>query len=136
MQQLQPPPVFLFDGDCAFCSATAQRIDRWVPGPTTITPWQWTDLEPLGVTVDEVDAAVVMVDVHLRHRAGPEALADLLTSSTSTAWRAVGRVLGLRPVLALAWPTYRLIARNRHRLPGGTAQCSLPQAERHLDPPA
>jgi hypothetical protein len=28
------------------------------------------------------------------------------------------------------WPLYRLISRNRHKLPGGTAACSLPQAER------
>jgi len=33
-------------------------------------------------------------------------------------------------VLWAAWPMYRWIARNRHRLPGGTATCSLPQAER------
>ena len=102
-----------------------------MPSPVSIVPWQWTDLEPLGVSVDEVDAAVVLVSVTLAHRAGPEALADLFRSSTSGTWRAVGRVLDTRLVLAVAWPTYRLIARNRHRMPGGTAQCSLPQAERH-----
>lgn len=101
-----------------------------MPSPTTLVPWQWTDLEPLGVSVDEVDVAVVMVGVDLRHRSGPEALADLLTSSTATGWRACGRLLGSAPVLIVAWPIYRLIARNRHRMPGGTAQCSLPQAQR------
>ncbi len=126
--------MFLFDGDCSFCSSSARVLERRVPGPTTITPWQWTDLEPLKVTVDEVDAAVVMVDVRLQHRSGPEALADLLATSTSRACRAAGRVLGLRPTLVVAWPLYRLIARNRHRMPGGTQQCSLPQAERTPHP--
>lgn len=131
MQQAVSPPVLLFDGDCAFCSSCARWITAHVPTPVDLHPWQWTDLEPLGVEVDEVDAAVVLVDVHLRHTSGPEAFAGLLRSSTSGAWRAAGRVLGVRPVLAVAWPVYRWIARNRHRMPGGTAQCSLPQAERN-----
>jgi hypothetical protein len=29
-----------------------------------------------------------------------------------------------------AWPAYRPISRNRDRLPGGTAVCALPRAER------
>jgi predicted DCC family thiol-disulfide oxidoreductase YuxK len=124
------PPVLLFDGDCAFCSSCARWITAHVPTPVSLEPWQWVELEPLGVTVDEVDVAVVHVDVRLQHTAGPEAFADLLQTTTSGAWRSIGRVLGLRPVLAAAWPVYRWIARNRHRMPGGTAQCSLPQAER------
>ncbi len=125
------PPVLLYDGDCAFCSSTARWLQSHVPGPATLAAWQQTNLEPLGVTEAEADAAVQMVGVDLRHRAGPEALADLLCTSTSGAWRAVGTVVGTRVVLIVAWPLYRWVARNRHRLPGGTPQCSLPQAERH-----
>ncbi|HWJ96605.1 MAG TPA: DCC1-like thiol-disulfide oxidoreductase family protein [Acidimicrobiales bacterium] len=131
MTRSVPPPVLLFDGDCAFCSTCARWLAARIPMPVAVEPWQWTDLEPLGVAVEEVDAAVVLVDVDLHRTHGPDALAGLLRSSTSGAWRACGRVLGLRPVRALAWPTYRWISRNRHRMPGGTAQCSLPQAERH-----
>ena len=131
MQQAVAPPAFLFDGDCAFCSSCARWLTDHVPTPVALHPWQWTELAPLRVEVAEVDAAVVLVDVTLQHRAGPEAIAGLLRSSTSGAWRALGRLLGLRPMLAVAWPVYRWIARNRHRMPGGTAQCSLPQAERH-----
>ena len=52
----------------------------------------------------------------------------LLTSGAAgrVLWRPAGRVLGLRPVTALAWPVYRWVARNRHRMPGGTAACALP----------
>lgn len=125
-----PPPVLLFDGDCAFCSSCARWIERRVPTPTRLAAWQLTELEPLGTTVDEVDAAVVMVRVDLRRTHGPEAFADLLRTSTSGAWRTVGALLGTRPVLAVAWPAYRLIARNRHRMPGGTPQCSLPASQR------
>lgn len=124
------PPVLLFDGDCAFCSSCARWITAHVPTPVALEPWQWTDLGPLGATIDEVDVAVVLVDVNLHRTHGPEAFAGLLRSSTAGGWRFVGRVLGLRPTLVVAWPIYRWIARNRHRMPGGTAQCSLPQSER------
>jgi len=130
MERPVSPPVFLFDGDCSFCSSSARWIERHVPTPAAVAAWQQTALQPLGVSVDEVDAAVVMVGVDLCHRSGPDAIADLLRSSTAGGWRAAGRLLATRPVNAMAWPVYRLVARNRHRLPGGTAQCSLPQAER------
>jgi predicted DCC family thiol-disulfide oxidoreductase YuxK len=124
--------VLLFDGDCGFCSLCANWIDDHIPTPITVRPWQWTQLEPLQVEVAEVDEAVVLVDVTLRHTAGPDAIARLLWSSTSGFWRTCGRVLGLRPVLAMARPIYRWIARNRHRMPGGTPQCSLPAADRTI----
>jgi predicted DCC family thiol-disulfide oxidoreductase YuxK len=128
--QIVRPPAFLFDGDCAFCSSCARWIERRIPTPVAVAAWQLTDLDPLGVAVEDVDVAVVLVDARLQRTSGPEAFAGLLRSSTSGAWRAAGRVLGLRPVLVVAWPVYRWIARNRHRMPGGTPQCSLPQAQR------
>jgi predicted DCC family thiol-disulfide oxidoreductase YuxK len=124
------PPVLLFDGDCAFCSSAARWLQRRVATPTRLVAWQLTDIEALGATEAEVDEAVVMVGVDLLRTHGPEAIASLLRTSTSGAWRGVGAVLSLRPVLAVAWPVYRLIGRNRHRMPGGTPQCSLPAAER------
>ena len=58
------------------------------------------------------------------------AIADLLRGATGASgrllWRPAGAVLGLRPITALAWPVYRWVARNRHRMPGGTAACALP----------
>lgn len=122
--------MLLFDGDCGICSACARWIDRHIPTPIAVRAWQLSQLEPLRVEVAEVEEAVVLVDVTLRHAAGPDAVAGLLRSSTSAMWRTCGRILALRPVLAVAWPVYRWIARNRHRLPGGTPQCSLPVAER------
>ncbi len=89
------PPVLLFDGDCAFCSSTARWLERRVPTPARLVAWQHAELEPLGVTVEEVDAAVVMVGVDLHHRSGPEGFADWLRTSTSGFWRAAGRVLDL-----------------------------------------
>jgi len=118
-------PTFVYDGDCAFCTSCAMFIVRQVPTTASVVPWQHADLATLGLTADECAAAVQWVGADGRTAAGPEAIAELLRGSRP-AWRLVGWLLGLRPVLAAAWPAYRWVARNRHRLPGGTAACALP----------
>lgn len=131
MPNAVPPerPVFLYDGDCAFCTTCAQFVERRIPTAAAVTPWQFADLDSLGVAQDDVEAAVVWVAAGRRPVAGPVAIARLLVDAGSF-WRPLGWLLDLPPVRWVAWPVYRLIARNRHRMPGGTAACSLPQAER------
>lgn len=122
-------PVFLYDGDCAFCTTCSQFIDRRIPTTAEVTPWQFSDLAALGVTQAEAEEAVVWVAPDGTTEAGPDAIARMLVDAGSF-WRPVGWALALRPVRWVAWPVYRWVSRNRHRLPGGTAACSLPQAER------
>ncbi|MCW2568392.1 MAG: hypothetical protein JWN54_2489 [Mycobacterium sp.] len=120
-------PTFVFDGDCAFCSTCARFIERRIPTPAHIVPWQFTDLAALGLTEAQAEEAVQWAGE--RTTAGPVAIGDLLVSAGSY-WKVLGRLLLLRPVLAAAWPVYRLISRHRDKLPGGTAMCALPQVER------
>lgn len=122
-------PVFLFDGDCAFCSSCARFIEKRIGGPADVVAWQHADLDALGVTQPEAEAAVQWVDGPDRHSAGPAAIAVLLRRGRVW-WRPLGLVLGLRPVTALAWPVYQLVSDHRDKLPGGTAACAMPQAER------
>jgi predicted DCC family thiol-disulfide oxidoreductase YuxK len=121
--------VFLYDGDCAFCSSCARWLQRWVPTSVPVQPWQFVDIGAYGVSAAECDAAVQWIDGS-RHAAGPAAIAALLRTS-HMGWRAVGRALGTRPGLAVTWPVYRWVARNRDRMPGGTATCAVPAARRH-----
>jgi predicted DCC family thiol-disulfide oxidoreductase YuxK len=120
--------TFLYDGDCAFCSTSAQFLEKHVRTGAKVTRWQWADLDALGVTQEEAEEAVIWIEPDLK-RAGPDAIAVLLRRA-QWYWKPIGWVLSLKPVSWLAWPAYRLISRNRHKLPGGTAACSLPQAER------
>jgi predicted DCC family thiol-disulfide oxidoreductase YuxK len=120
---------FLYDGDCAFCTACARFIVRWIPTPARVTAWQQADLGRLGLTERQCGESVqwVVIDRSGRRSAasGAAAVAALLHSSTRV-WRGLGWVLARRPVLALAGPIYRWVARNRHRFPGGTPTCALP----------
>jgi predicted DCC family thiol-disulfide oxidoreductase YuxK len=124
--------VFLFDGDCAFCTRCAQFLRRRVNTPVPIVAWQMIELRPLGVTAAQCQQAVQYV-AGGRATAGPVAIADLLRTATGASgllWRAAAAVLATRPALALGWPVYRWVARHRHRLPGGSATCELPRPHR------
>jgi predicted DCC family thiol-disulfide oxidoreductase YuxK len=131
--------MFVYDGDCAFCTSCAEfigrhglghRVHQRRPGQqVTVLPWQFADLDALGLTVAQAEHAVQWVGADGHRAAGPDAIAELLLASRP-AWRALGWLLLRRPVRVLTWPVYRWVARNRHRLPGGTAACALPQAAR------
>lgn len=121
--------TFLYDGDCAFCTSCARFLERHIHTSARVLPWQFADLATLGVSQEQCEAAVQWVPDGGPAVGGPEAIGVLLRDAGSY-WRPVGWLLGLRPVRWAAWPAYRLISRNRHRLPGGTAACSLPQAQR------
>lgn len=118
-------PIFLFDGDCAFCSSCARFIERHIRPTAHVLAWQFADLDELGVTVEQCEAAVQHVAPGQK-TAGPAAIAALLRNAPGL-WRTAGRLLGLRPMTALAWPVYNWVARNRHRMPGGTAACEVRQ---------
>jgi predicted DCC family thiol-disulfide oxidoreductase YuxK len=117
--------LMLYDGDCAFCSRCAAVLRRWVPA-ARIEAWQSVDLAPLGVTAQDCATAVQLIDGD-RVSAGPVAIARLLRIADRWSLRVAGRLLGTRPVLVVAWPVYRWVARHRHRFPGATVACELPR---------
>lgn len=116
-------PVLVFDGDCAFCTSCARLLERIGP-EADVVAWQVADLDELGITAAQAAEAVRWVGADGTVRSGHEALAAALGTATGPVWRTFGRVLVLPGVSPLAAAGYRLIARNRHRLPGGTAACA------------
>jgi len=122
-------PAFVFDGDCAFCSSSARFIERRIPTSATVVPWQRTDLAALGLSAEQCEEAVQWVAPDGTVSSGPAGIGRLLVDAGSF-WRPLGWLLLAPPLSWLAPPVYRLIARNRDKLPGGTAACALPQAER------
>ncbi|SIR18749.1 thiol-disulfide oxidoreductase DCC family protein [Micromonospora avicenniae] len=121
--------TFVYDGDCAFCTRCAEFIERHIPTSSRVMPWQFADLTALGLTEAECDQAVQWVGADGVRAAGPDAIARLLGDS-SLLWRVAGAALRFPPVRAAAWPAYRWVARNRDRMPGGTAACAVPAAQR------
>ncbi len=118
-------PVLVFDGDCAFCTSSAHLLERIGP-EAEIVPWQFADLDDLGITAAQATEAVQWVGTDGAVRSGHEAIAAAL-STAGWPWRIAGRLITLPGISSLAAVTYRWIARNRYRLPGGTPACAVGQ---------
>jgi predicted DCC family thiol-disulfide oxidoreductase YuxK len=116
-------PTLVFDGDCGFCTTSAQWFERNDRSGAEATPWQFLDLDALGLTEQQVSTAAYWVDddgLRRGHRAVAAAL-----QQCGPGWRVVGRLLDLAPVRPFASLGYRLVSRYRHRLPGGTPACRI-----------
>lgn len=120
------PPVLIFDGDCAFCTSSAEWIQRRVPADVHVEPWQRIDLDHFGLTEHDVMTAVYWVDERSRKHRGDAAVAKALVAAGGV-WKPVGWLLQVPGVSLLAAIGYKLVSLNRHRLPGGTPACKLPQ---------
>ena len=120
-------PLLVFDGDCAFCTTWVNRLEKLLPWFPATTPWQWADLDELGLSTDEVTRyAWYLTSGH--QYAGHLAFSALLRSQPSFALRFAGNLIATPPFSWLAALGYHFIATNRHRLPGGTPACAMPRA--------
>ena len=117
-------PVLVYDGDCAFCSASVRFGRRWIRRMPTVVPAQAADLVALGLTADQCAEAVQYVALDRRvHSAEDAVIAVLLAAGRG--WWVLGALLRVPGVHWTAGVVYRWVARNRHRLPGGTDQCTM-----------
>ena len=117
-------PVLVFDGDCAFCSSSVRLLERWVGRRPVIVAWQRADLNQLGLTPEQCSEALQWVGLHGQQRHGADAVAATLRHA-GKGWWVIGAVMSVPGIRQLAGVVYRWVARNRHRLPGGTPACSL-----------
>ncbi|GAA2248146.1 MULTISPECIES: thiol-disulfide oxidoreductase DCC family protein [Kitasatospora] len=132
-------PVLVFDGDCAFCTTCKNAAERYLraslaAGGWEAVPFQFADLAALDeraggrglVTWERAEREILWVTPGGEVYGGAQAAARLLMRSGGV-WAYLGGALALPPVRPLAGVVYRLVARNRHRMPGGTPACALPQ---------
>lgn len=122
-------PLLVFDGDCAFCTTSVETLRRILPAFPPAIPWQWLDLDALGLTASDVENYAWVVTASHQY-AGHLALSALLRMQRGPGWRFLGHLIATPPFSWVAALGYRLIADNRSRLPGGTPACSLPPAQR------
>ena len=119
-------PLLIFDGDCSFCTSSAQLIHRWSSGRIVIQPWQRLPerMAALGLTEDDG-----MRQAWLQRPDGA------LFGGGAAVNEAVRFIWWARPFnwfytlpggARLVELAYRWVANNRYRLPGGTPACALP----------
>jgi predicted DCC family thiol-disulfide oxidoreductase YuxK len=117
-------PVLIYDGDCAFCTSCARLVENRIRPRAAVEPWQFADLGRLGVTAEQATEAVQWVEADGRVSSGHRAIAAMLRTA-GPFYRLLGGFLLLPGVSQLSAVAYRLVAANRHRLPGGTPACKL-----------
>jgi len=113
--------LLIYDGDCGFCTVTAKQYARIAGDPERIGSWQSLNLDDYGLTEAQTSASVWWYS-HSRTSSGADACADAL-KACGWPYSALGSLLSFAPVMWLARRVYPTIARNRHKLPGGTAAC-------------
>lgn len=118
-------PIVIFDGDCGFCTKSVTVIFRHVRPRAEAVRYQQLDLARF-----EVTEARARHEVLWARPGGPvecggvQAFAKLLRTGRRP-WPLAGRLLALIPIRWIAHGVYRLVANNRHRLPGGTEACAI-----------
>ncbi len=122
-------PWIIYDGDCAFCTSSADWLARRLhrkdgPNPRLV-PWQFTDLAALGTTAERTQREALWVNTDGTIYGGAAVFAEWLKFRGS-AYGLAGRGMNLPGIRALAAAVYRVIAKNRHRMPGGSPACALP----------
>jgi predicted DCC family thiol-disulfide oxidoreductase YuxK len=117
-------PLLVYDGDCAFCSRVVDIARARLGVACRAVPWQQADLAALGLTQAQVVEKVWWIDPDGSKVSGHRAVAAALRHG-APAVRPVGRLLDAGALAPVASAGYDLVARNRHRLPGGTAACRI-----------
>ena len=117
-------PLLIYDGDCAFCQRCVDLGAR-LPAPVRCEPFQLLDPTAFGLRADQVQSAAWWVGPDGSLRRGHRAVAAVFTAQPGPGWRTAGWLIDHPPLGWLAAAGYALIARFRHRLPGGTAQCRV-----------
>ncbi len=119
-------PTLVFDGDCGFCTSVARHFEKRSLTPLTIAAWQLADLDALGLTTAQTAEQVYLVTDEGAF-AGAECFAELMRIQGDWFHRLIAWGMRLPGIRAIAAWGYRVVARNRHRLPGGTPACEMPR---------
>jgi predicted DCC family thiol-disulfide oxidoreductase YuxK len=116
--------TLIFDGDCGFCT----RCVLW--GTANLSafpnPVAFQRIEPsrFGLTENDVRKSVWLISGNTV-LSGARAVAWILKGQKSIGWRLLGQFIDWCPIRPFSQLGYRLVAVNRHRLPGASTECKM-----------
>ncbi|MBK1787255.1 thiol-disulfide oxidoreductase DCC family protein [Prauserella cavernicola] len=114
----------LFDGDCGFCTKSISWLDARSMLGYQAMPWQSVPDDELPASVERLTTEVVLELPDGRVLGGADALAASVRASRSRL-RLLGVVVAAPGLRQLARVVYRVIARNRYRMPGSSDACRI-----------
>ena len=120
--------TLIFDGDCGFCT----RCVVWGTSKLSAFPnpkaFQNIDPASYGLTDKDVREAVWLISGSTI-LSGARAVAWIIKQQSGIGWRVLGQFIDWCPIRPFAKVGYRLVAKNRHRLPGASTSCKLVSAD-------
>lgn len=125
--------IVIFDGDCGICQALRRRAERLDTGRRlTFAAYQRADLDALapGLTRTQASKSLYAVREDGRRLRGARAFFAAMRRLPGV-WGVVGRIGSLPPLVWIAEPVYRLVARYR-----GTISRWLGLTACAIEPPA
>ncbi|MFI9153920.1 thiol-disulfide oxidoreductase DCC family protein [Streptomyces sp. NPDC053367] len=122
--------VLAYDGDCGFCQASVDRIRRSATPAWEAVPWQSLPDRLTAPHLERLDREVLLLRSGTVVAGGADALLRYVGSSPYRSWRTLSALAALPGIRGCARLVYRWVARNRLRMPGGTAACAVPARPR------
>ena len=126
--------LLIYDGDCAFCT----RCVLWGQKHLTYFPpciaYQGIEPARYGLSPQQVSASIWLVSADDQSKSNVpampanQAVAAILLGQSNLAWRFLGWAMNLPIARNAARALYYLVARNRHKMPGATDACQLPDS--------
>lgn len=115
--------TLIFDADCGFCTRSAQWLQH--DDGIEIQAWQFIDdLNEVGLNEQMVAEAAHWLEQGAVVASGSDAIGRALIARGGI-YRTAGRFIVAAPIRPFARGVYKIIARNRHKMPGGTAACRI-----------
>jgi predicted DCC family thiol-disulfide oxidoreductase YuxK len=125
---MQESSVLIYDGDCQFCQLSLEFGIKNLRIFPQYVAFQRIDPKDFGLTDKQVRAQIWLAkkspakDVAL---GGHLAAGAILRLQPSLWLRVLGWLASTPPTSWVASLVYKLIAANRHRLPGGSRACKI-----------
>lgn len=116
--------LLIFDGDCAFCT----KCVLW--GTSNLAEFPsakaFQTINPVDYGLSDADVRKsVWAITDSQVLSGARAVAWILKIQPNSTWRALGNFIDFCPIRPLAALIYRVVAMNRHRMPGATDNCRV-----------
>jgi predicted DCC family thiol-disulfide oxidoreductase YuxK len=120
--------ILIYDGDCQFCRLSLDFGIRKLTKFPLFVAHQKIDPAEYGLSMADVSSQVWLVgpsEPSLAPLGGHLAVAQILLDQPEFFWRWLGFLMKTPPFSFVADIVYKWVAKNRHRLPGGTKACKL-----------
>ncbi len=116
--------LVIYDGDCAFCSTAARFAQQRVAPSLSYSPYQFTELAKYGITIQQAQSSLKFVTDSGEVLSAHLAVSQIMRSGNKF-WQLLGILVDLPMIRSLAALGYKLTAKYRHKLPGGTPTCKM-----------